>query len=79
MGDKQGFGDGDRFTVDLFTGGYAATTPVLVKIPCLGLGVGRGLAKARTGGELPKSCEVSHETTPRLTPNSSLCEGVFLN
>ena len=32
-----------------------------------GLGVGRGFAKARTGGELPNSCEVSHETTPRLT------------
>jgi len=37
-----------------------------------GLAAGGGIGKARTGGELPKSCEVSHETTPRLTPNPSL-------
>ena len=34
----------------------------------------RGFTKARTGGELLKSCEVSHETMPRLTPNPSLAE-----
>jgi len=30
------------------------------------LGTGGGIGKARTRGELPKSCEVSHETIPRL-------------
>jgi len=30
----------------------------------LGLGGGRGIAKAWTGAELPKSCIVSHETRP---------------
>ena len=49
-----------------------------LQVTCLGLSGGRGFAKARTGGELPKSCEVSHETAPRLTPNPSLCEGVCL-
>jgi len=29
------------------------------------LAAGGGIGKARTGAELPKSCEVSHETTPR--------------
>jgi len=30
------------------------------------LATGGGIGKARTGGELPKSCKVSHETPPRL-------------
>ena len=46
---------------------------------CLGLSGGRGFAKARTGGELPKSCEVSHETAPRLTPNPLLWAVCFWN
>ena len=45
---------------------------------CLGLSGGRGFAKAWTGSELPKSCEVSHETTPRLTPNPSLSAGIYV-
>jgi len=36
------------------------------------LAAGGGIGKARTGGELPKSCEVSHETTPPLAPNCPL-------
>jgi len=43
----------------------------------LGLEGGQGFIKARTGGELPNSCEVSHETTSRLTPNPSLPAGIF--
>ena len=48
-----------------------------VKLPTTvwGLAFGRGFAKARTGGELLNSCEVSHETTPRLTPNPLLGDG----
>jgi len=39
------------------------------------LASGGGIGKARTGAELPKSCEVSHETTPPLAPNCLLGEG----
>jgi len=41
------------------------------------LAAGGGIGKARTGGELPKSCEVSHETTPPLAPNCLLHAGIF--
>jgi len=40
----------------------------------LGLDNGRGFAKAPTDGVLPKSCEVQHETTPRLR-QIALCAG----
>jgi len=36
------------------------------------LAAGGGIGKARTGGELPNSCEVSHETIPPLAPNCLL-------
>jgi len=42
------------------------------------LASGGGIGKARTGGELPKSCEVSHETTPPLAPNCLLGAVFFL-
>jgi len=41
------------------------------------LAAGGGFTKVRAGGELPKSCEVSHETTPPLAPNCLLGAGVF--
>jgi len=40
------------------------------------LATGGGIGKARTGGELPNSCEVSHETTPPLAPNCLLGAGI---
>jgi len=36
------------------------------------LAAGGGIGKAQTGGELPNSCEVSHEATPPLAPNCLL-------
>jgi len=39
------------------------------------LAAGGGIGKARTGGKLSKSCEVSHETTPPLAPNCLLPAG----
>ena len=42
------------------------------------LASGGGIGKARTGAKLPKSCEVSHETTPPLAPNCLLHAGIFL-
>ena len=39
------------------------------------LASGGGIGKARTGAELPKSCEVSHEATPPLAPNCLLAAG----
>ena|GEM_PF-4944896 len=56
--------------------------PIALSFPhCLqrfsSLASGRGIGKARTGGELPKSCEVSHETTPPLAPNCLLGAVVF--
>jgi len=42
-----------------------------------GLASGGGIGKARTGAELPKSCKVSHETTPPLAPNCLLHAGHF--
>jgi len=40
------------------------------------LAAGGGIGKARTGGKLPNSCEVSHETTPPLAPNCLLHAGI---
>jgi len=40
------------------------------------LAAGGGIGKARTGGKLPNSCEVSHEATPPLAPNCLLHAGI---
>ena len=42
------------------------------------LAAGGGIGKAWTGAELPKSCEVSHETTPPLAPNCLLHAGFLV-
>jgi len=42
------------------------------------LAAGGGIGKAWTGGKLPNSCEVSHETAPPLAPNGLLSAGISI-
>jgi len=54
-----------------FFDGYAVVSPAGAQ-RFSSLTAGGGIGKARTGAKLPKSCEVSHETTPPLAPNCLL-------